>query len=131
ASVCIGILFVLREFLKAHYGITEAKCAAYNPGDSSSVRDKPATWHTQLDQGRIDWSACPFAVRRMESTADYSDQRARFKHMMAGSLEATEENAGDGRSFDGIGNVSSGSFTDELALNAEELEQLSEQLLDE
>ncbi|KAJ1998320.1 Sister chromatid cohesion protein 2 [Coemansia thaxteri] len=131
ASVCIGILFVLREFLKAHYGITEAKCAAYNPGDSSSVRDKPATWHTQLDQGRIDWSACPFAVRRMESTADYSDQRARFKHMMAGSLEATEENAGDGRSFDGTGNVSSGSFTDELVLNAEELEQLSEQLLDE
>ncbi|KAJ2908772.1 Sister chromatid cohesion protein 2 [Coemansia aciculifera] len=127
SSVCVGILFVLREFLKAHYGIAESKCTGYNPNDPSNARDKPVVWHGQSDQGRIDWSAWPFAVKRMESTADYSDQRARFRHLMAGSLAVAEEN----RSFDGHANGSGGSFADDLVLNAEELEYLTEQLIDD
>ncbi|KAJ2018587.1 Sister chromatid cohesion protein 2 [Coemansia sp. S680] len=134
ASVCVGILFVLREFLKTHYGIAESRCAGYSPNDPSNARDKPVVWHGQNDQGRIDWSAWPYAVRRMESTADYSDQRARFRHMMAGSLAATEESAGvagENRSFESHANGSGGSFVDDLALNAEELEFLTEQLIDD
>ncbi|KAJ2874882.1 Sister chromatid cohesion protein 2 [Coemansia aciculifera] len=134
ASVCVGILFILREFLKARYGIGESKCAGYNPNDPSNARDKPVVWHGQSDQGRIDWSAWPYAVKRMESTADYSDQRVRFRHMMAGSLAVAEESAGvagENRSFESHANGSGGSFVDDLALNAEELEFLTEQLIDD
>ncbi|KAJ2576348.1 Sister chromatid cohesion protein 2 [Coemansia sp. RSA 1836] len=131
ASVCVGILFVLREFLKAHYGIAEAKCAGYNPNDPSSARDKPVAWHGQNDQGRIDWSAWPFAVKRMESTADYSSQRTRFRYLMAGSLAAAEESASENRSFESHANGSGGSFADDLALNADELEFLTKQLIDD
>ncbi|KAJ2742792.1 Sister chromatid cohesion protein 2 [Coemansia sp. BCRC 34301] len=134
ASVCIGILFVLREFLKAHYGIAESKCAGYNPNDPTNARDKPVVWHGQNDQGRIDWSAWPFAVKCMESTADYSDQRARFRHLMAGSLAVVEDGAGaagENRSFEDHANGSGGSFVDDMALNADELAYLTEQLIDD
>ncbi|KAJ2821855.1 hypothetical protein FBU31_004772, partial [Coemansia sp. 'formosensis'] len=135
ASVCVGILFILREFLKAHYGIAESKCAGYSPNDSSHARDKPVVWHGQNDQGRIDWSTWPYAAKRMESTADYSDQRARFRLMMAaGSLTVAEERAsvaGENQSFGSHANGSGGSFTDDLVLNADELEFLTGQLIDE
>ncbi|KAJ2814599.1 Sister chromatid cohesion protein 2, partial [Coemansia erecta] len=36
ASVCVGILFELREFLKSHYGVTESRCSSYNPSDAAS-----------------------------------------------------------------------------------------------
>ncbi|KAJ2417192.1 Sister chromatid cohesion protein 2 [Coemansia sp. RSA 2530] len=129
ASVSVGILFVLREFLKVHYNIPESRCAGYNPSDPSNARDKPVVWHGQSGQGHIDWSAWPYAVKRMESTADYSDQRARFRHMMTGSLVAAEERAGENESFDSHANGSGGSFIDDLALDANELELLTEQLI--
>ncbi|KAJ2731979.1 Sister chromatid cohesion protein 2 [Coemansia sp. BCRC 34962] len=132
ASVSIGILFVLREFLKVHYGISESRCAGYNPNDPSNARDKPVVWHGQSDQGHIDWSAWPYAVKRMESTADYSDQRARFRHMMTGSSVVAEEStgaAGENQSFESHANGSGGSFTDDLVLDANELELLAEQLI--
>ncbi|KAJ1946717.1 Sister chromatid cohesion protein 2, partial [Linderina pennispora] len=64
-SVSITILFMLREFLKAHYGVTEARCSGFNPNDtSSSMRDKSVAWHAPTSSqqssagcGRIDWSA--------------------------------------------------------------------------
>ncbi|KAJ2784479.1 Sister chromatid cohesion protein 2 [Coemansia javaensis] len=85
-SVCISILFVLREFLKAHYGLSESRCAAYSTSDPAGARDKAAVWHAQGGRGRIEWGECPSAVRRMETAADHSDQRARFRRMMAASL---------------------------------------------
>ncbi|KAJ2442729.1 Sister chromatid cohesion protein 2, partial [Coemansia sp. RSA 2440] len=90
ASVCIGILFVLREFLKSHYGVTESRYTLYNPSDATSVRDKAVAWSAQGNGGRIGWSFCPFALQRMESVTDCIRQRKRFRRMMAESLAASE-----------------------------------------
>ncbi|KAI9500997.1 sister chromatid cohesion C-terminus-domain-containing protein [Coemansia spiralis] len=91
ASVCVWILHQLREFLKMHYNITEARCMAYNPGDTSA-RDKAASWHaTGIKDMCIDWSACPYAFQRMESDFDFRNQRANFQQMMAGSLAMLDE----------------------------------------
>ncbi|KAJ2391612.1 Sister chromatid cohesion protein 2 [Coemansia sp. RSA 2611] len=129
ASVCISILFVLREFLKSHYGVSESRCTSYNPGEAAGARDKAAAWHAQDDGGRIDWGPCPYALQRMESTADCIAQRQRFRRMMAESLVASEESpvlaanaAADRFAPDAPG--------DEL-LNAEDLEMLSVDDLDE
>ncbi|KAJ2317315.1 Sister chromatid cohesion protein 2 [Coemansia sp. RSA 2702] len=129
ASVCIGILFVLREFLKSHYGVSESRCTSYNPGEAAGARDKAAAWHAQDDGGRIDWGPCPYALQRMESTADCIAQRQRFRRMMAESLAASEESpvlaanaAADRFAPDAPG--------DEL-LNAEDLEMLSVDDLEE
>ncbi|KAJ2720391.1 Sister chromatid cohesion protein 2 [Coemansia sp. Benny D115] len=121
ASACVGVMFALREFLKVHYNISEARCLSYNPSDSAGVRDKPVTWHHAQQggggQGRIEWDACnPFAVKRMESADDYEKQRAVFQRMMAGSLAAAEEESeigeharvdvgSENRSFDGRNDV--------------------------
>ncbi|KAJ2796116.1 Sister chromatid cohesion protein 2 [Coemansia guatemalensis] len=129
-SVCISILFVLREFLKAHYGISEARCASYDPNNSAGVRDKAVTWHALSDRGRLDWSAFPSAVRCMESTADYSAQRARFQRMMAESLATSQESPmlADGDAHlppDACSDASGGVLAGGMALDAEEMEMLS------
>ncbi|KAJ2613263.1 Sister chromatid cohesion protein 2 [Coemansia sp. RSA 1365] len=129
-SVCISILFVLREFLKAHYGISEARCASYDPSNSAGVRDKAATWHALSDRGRLDWSALPSAMRCMESMADYSAQRTLFRHMMAESLAASQESPvmadSDAHlSLDVRSNAPGGVPADGMALDAEEMEMLS------
>ncbi|KAJ2557410.1 Sister chromatid cohesion protein 2 [Coemansia sp. RSA 1933] len=91
ASVCIWILYLLREFLKARYSITEARCSAYNPSDTSA-RDRAASWHaSSSSDAYIDWSTCPYAMKRMETDGEYSDQRARFQHMVAESLSVADE----------------------------------------
>ncbi|KAJ2613935.1 Sister chromatid cohesion protein 2 [Coemansia sp. RSA 1804] len=91
ASVCIWIMHILREFLKARYGLSESRCAAYNPSDTSA-RDRSASWHVQSSKDSyIDWSACPYALERMESEVEYSEQRAKFQQMVAESLAMTDE----------------------------------------
>ncbi|KAJ2858056.1 Sister chromatid cohesion protein 2 [Coemansia erecta] len=138
-SVCVGILFTLREFLKTHYGISEARCTAYDPSDTSAMRDKPVTWHTQDDsgnggttsQGRIMWDACnPYAVRPMSSETDFSDQRLRFRQQMAGSLAVSEESpvAGDTGSTFALGSNGDAltfAVEDGASVDPEELELLS------
>ncbi|KAJ1667366.1 Sister chromatid cohesion protein 2 [Coemansia sp. RSA 1646] len=91
ASVCIWILYLLREFLKARYSITEARCSAYNPSDTSA-RDRSASWHTHSSKDAyVDWSTCPYALKRMESEFEYNNQRAKFQRMVAESLAMTDE----------------------------------------
>ncbi|KAJ1905165.1 Sister chromatid cohesion protein 2 [Coemansia sp. IMI 209127] len=91
ASVCIWIMYILREFLKARYSITEARCSAYEPGDASA-RDRPASWHIHSsNDAHINWSECPYALGRMESESEYNDQRARFQRMVAESLAVADE----------------------------------------
>ncbi|PIA17602.1 ARM repeat-containing protein [Coemansia reversa NRRL 1564] len=129
-SVCISILFVLREFLKAHYGISEARCALYDPSNSAGVRDKAVTWHALSDRGRLDWSAFPSAMRCMESMADYSAQRTRFRHMMAESLAKSQESPmladSDAHlSPDARSDVPGEMLAGGMALDAEEMEMLS------
>ncbi|KAJ2717154.1 Sister chromatid cohesion protein 2 [Coemansia spiralis] len=87
-SVCVGILFELREFLKAHYGVSEARCTSYSPADAAGARDKAAQWHALGGRGRIDWSRCPAAVQGMATAADHASQRALFRRTMAESLAA-------------------------------------------
>ncbi|KAJ2605223.1 Sister chromatid cohesion protein 2 [Coemansia sp. RSA 1722] len=136
-SVCISILFALREFLKMHYSISETRCTAYNPSDTSAARDKPVTWHAQdssgsgsmTSQGRIVWDACnPYAVRPMSLEADFNDQRLRFRQQMAGSLAVAEESsvaADTGSVFDSHGNASACAAEDDAFVDPEELELLS------
>ncbi|KAJ2807902.1 Sister chromatid cohesion protein 2 [Coemansia helicoidea] len=95
-SVCICILLELREFLMAHYGVTEARCASYSPADAAGARDKAAQWHAQGGGGRIDWSRCPAAARGMAAAADYAGQRALFRRRMAASLAADDGSDGPG-----------------------------------
>ncbi|KAJ1966351.1 Sister chromatid cohesion protein 2 [Dipsacomyces acuminosporus] len=118
ASVCIAILFVLREFLKLHYSISEARFSSFNPSDTAALREKSVTWHVQNDQGRIDWSQCPYAVQSMETHEAYSDQRIRFKKMIAESLAADDDSSNTSVSSgnrpsldnDSAGGASDGSF---------------------
>ncbi|KAJ1803020.1 Sister chromatid cohesion protein 2, partial [Coemansia sp. RSA 2598] len=137
-SVCVGILFTLREFLKAHYSISEARCTAYNPSDTSATRDKPVTWHVQdgssngcmASRGRIVWDACnPYAVRPMSSEADFGDQRLRFRQQMAGSLAVAEEEStavgGTSGTFGGHGDALAFTAEDSTPVDVEELELLS------
>ncbi|KAJ2080437.1 Sister chromatid cohesion protein 2 [Coemansia sp. RSA 988] len=129
-SVNICILFALREFLKTHYGISEARCASYDPNNSASVRDKAVAWHALNDRGRLDWSAFPSAVQRMESMTDYSAQRTRFQHMMAESLATNQESpvlvdADAHLSPDAHCDTSGEALASDMALDAEEMEMLS------
>ncbi|KAJ2849770.1 Sister chromatid cohesion protein 2 [Coemansia brasiliensis] len=124
ASACIGILFVLREFLKSHYGISETRCSSYNPSDASSVRDKSVSWHTHGDGGRIDWSQCPFALQRMDSVSDGVQQRKHFQKLMAQSMAAVEESP----SLNGKGQFAADERSDDaddVVLSAEELDMLA------
>ncbi|KAI8326052.1 hypothetical protein GQ54DRAFT_336897 [Martensiomyces pterosporus] len=137
ASVCIAILFVLREFLKSHYGISEARCLSFNPGDSAGVRDKPVAWHSLSDQGRIDWSGCPYAVHKMETLEAYSAQRMKFRRMIAGSLAAVDDNSNalmnsgnrsfDNNSFGDMSNASFGSGDISIGLTEGDVEFLANQ----
>ncbi|KAJ1741792.1 Sister chromatid cohesion protein 2 [Coemansia sp. RSA 1086] len=124
ASACMGILFVLREFLKSHYGISEARCSSYNPSDASSMRDKSVSWHGHGDGGRIDWRQCPFALQRMDSVSDGIQQRRHFQKLMAQSMAAAEESPALG----GKGQFAAGEGSDDagdVVLSAEELDMLS------
>ncbi|KAJ1721672.1 Sister chromatid cohesion protein 2 [Coemansia erecta] len=150
ASACIGILFALREFLKAYYNISESRCTAYNPSDTSGARDKPVTWHAQSSgdgsggggaqrRGQIVWGAHnPYAVQRMVSEQDYSNQRAQYLRLMAGSLAVGEESpaiGGGNRSFgddaDKGGDGNRDGDGDGAPLDPEELELLTMHDLDE
>ncbi|KAJ1928271.1 Sister chromatid cohesion protein 2, partial [Linderina macrospora] len=112
ASVSITILFMLREFLKAHYGVTEARCSGFSPGDTSStVRDKSVAWHVPTSsqtslagRGRIDWSACAWATVGLGSPETYKEQRKLFRKMMASSLAVIDELAPMDNNNSGIGN---------------------------
>ncbi|KAJ2618443.1 Sister chromatid cohesion protein 2 [Coemansia sp. RSA 1290] len=120
----MGILFVLREFLKSHYGISEARCSSYNPSDASSMRDKSVSWHGHGDGGRIDWRQCPFALQRMDSVSDGIQQRRHFQKLMAQSMAAAEESPALG----GKGQFAAGEGSDDagdVVLSAEELDMLS------
>ncbi|KAJ1845026.1 Sister chromatid cohesion protein 2, partial [Coemansia sp. RSA 2703] len=144
ASACIGILFALREFLKTHYNISESRCTAYNPGDTSGARDKPVTWHAQSSsdgsggvqrRGQIVWGQHnPYAVQRMVSEQDYSNQRTQYLRLMAGSLAVDEESPviGSGnRSFVDDAEKDDNGDGDGAALDPEELELLTMHDLDE
>ncbi|KAJ2371763.1 Sister chromatid cohesion protein 2, partial [Coemansia sp. RSA 2607] len=144
ASACIGILFALREFLKTHYNISESRCTAYNPGDTSGARDKPVTWHAQSSsdgsggvqrRGQIVWGQHnPYAVQRMVSEQDYSNQRTQYLRLMAGSLAVDEESPviGSGnRSFVDDAEKDDNGVDDGAALDPEELELLTMHDLDE
>ncbi|KAJ2454142.1 Sister chromatid cohesion protein 2 [Coemansia sp. RSA 2336] len=127
ASACMGILFVLREFLKSHYGISEARCSSYNPGDASGVRDKSVSWHGHGDGGHIDWRQCPFALQRMESVADGIQQRRHFQKLMAQSMAAAAA-AEESPALSGKGQFAAGEDNDEAGdavLSAEEVDMLA------
>ncbi|ORX67535.1 hypothetical protein DL89DRAFT_294691 [Linderina pennispora] len=150
-SVSITILFMLREFLKAHYGVTEARCSGFNPNDtSSSMRDKSVAWHAPTSSqqssagcGRIDWSACACATVGLDSPEAYREQRKLFRKMMASSLAVIDELAPMDKNNNSISNgdrsrndsvpsdVANESFTSDVSLSADVLEQLAnEDILD-
>ncbi|KAH7885125.1 sister chromatid cohesion C-terminus-domain-containing protein [Phlebopus sp. FC_14] len=74
-SVIIGIIMLLKAFLKALYGLSEEKCTKFIPGKKSTIGDKPAMKrHTRP----ITWERLPYAVRPLLLPQDLTTHRATF-----------------------------------------------------
>lgn len=74
-SVIIGMVMLLKMYLKALYGLTEEKCSKYVPGKKSAIGDKPAT---KRNQQPISWERLPFATRPLLLPEDLVAHRTTF-----------------------------------------------------
>ncbi|KAI6129687.1 hypothetical protein EDD16DRAFT_1689919 [Pisolithus croceorrhizus] len=77
-SVIIGIVMLLKTYLKTLYGLSEEKCSKFVPGKKSAIGDKPATKrHTHP----ISWDRLPFATMPLILPEDLVKHRTTFLHV--------------------------------------------------
>ncbi|KAI6114285.1 sister chromatid cohesion C-terminus-domain-containing protein [Pisolithus sp. B1] len=77
-SVIIGIVMLLKTYLKTLYGLSEEKCSKFVPGKKSAIGDKPATKrHTHP----VSWDRLPFATMPLILPEDLVKHRITFLHV--------------------------------------------------
>ncbi|CDS02114.1 hypothetical protein [Sporisorium scitamineum] len=84
-SVISGTALLLRNHLKQLYGLSEARCAKFNPSKKQSAgADKPATMRSLEDpmQAALDLSAMPFGLDEVKSKEDAQKQMLAYAGMV-------------------------------------------------
>lgn len=84
-SVISGTALLLRNHLKQLYGLSEARCAKFNPSKKQSAgADKPATMRAVSEpvQAALDLSAMPFGLEEVKSDEDAQRQMVAYAAMV-------------------------------------------------
>ncbi len=84
-SVIAGTTLLLRNHLKHLYGLSEARCAKFNPSKKQSAgADKPATMRALSDpmQAALDLSVMPFGLEEMKTEEDAQKQIVAYAAMV-------------------------------------------------
>ncbi|KAG8923468.1 Sister chromatid cohesion protein 2 [Tulasnella sp. 408] len=76
ASVIVGMISILKAYLKTVYGISEDKCAKWIPGKKSALGDKPAS--RRNPELALSWERLPFATAPILVADDVAKQRQHF-----------------------------------------------------
>ncbi|KAG8956027.1 Sister chromatid cohesion protein 2 [Tulasnella sp. 424] len=76
ASVIVGMVSILKAYLKSVYGISEDKCAKWVPGKKSALGDKPAL--RRNPEFAMSWERLPFATTPILVADDIAKQRQHF-----------------------------------------------------
>lgn len=76
ASVIVGMISILKAYLKVVYGISEDKCAKWVPGKKSALGDKPAL--RRNPELALCWERLPFATASILVADDAVKQRQHF-----------------------------------------------------
>ncbi|KAL5482593.1 SCC2 [Sanghuangporus weigelae] len=75
-STCIvGMIMLLKSYLKSTYGLSEEKCQKFVLGKKSAIGDRPAVRRRDIG---ISWERMPFAAKAIRKIADVQAQRATF-----------------------------------------------------
>jgi len=72
ASVTVGIIMLLKSYLKALYGMSEEKCSKWVAGKKSAVGDRPAVRRLET---HISWDQMPFATAPVITHEDAKAQQ--------------------------------------------------------
>lgn len=84
-SVISGTALLLRNHLKQLYGLSEARCAKFNPSKKQSAgADKPATMRALSDpmQAALDIGAMPFGLEEVKTEEDAQKQMMTYAAMV-------------------------------------------------
>ncbi|PFH53278.1 hypothetical protein AMATHDRAFT_73479 [Amanita thiersii Skay4041] len=74
-SVIIGMVMLLKAYLKNLYSLSEEKCVKFVVGKKSAVGDRPTT---RRHESPINWDRLPYAISPILTTLDVNAQKARF-----------------------------------------------------
>ncbi|KII90510.1 hypothetical protein PLICRDRAFT_697054 [Plicaturopsis crispa FD-325 SS-3] len=75
SSVVIGMIMLLKAYLKELYGISEEKCVKFVVGKKSAIGDKAAV---KRHERPISWERLPFAIAPILTSQDLDTQKSRF-----------------------------------------------------
>ncbi|SAM85354.1 related to proline-rich protein required for meiotic chromosome condensation and synapsis [Ustilago bromivora] len=84
-SIISGTALLLRNHLKQLYGLSEARCAKFNPSKKQSAgADKPATMRALSDpmQAALDLGAMPFGLEEVKNDEDAQKQMLAYAAMV-------------------------------------------------
>lgn len=98
-SIVSGTALLLRNHLKQLYGLSEARCAKFNPSKKQSAgADKPATMRALSDpmHAALDLSAMPFGLEEVKSEEDARKQMVAYAAMVENEGTMMEPEDADG-----------------------------------
>ncbi|KAJ9475705.1 Sister chromatid cohesion protein 2 [Pseudozyma hubeiensis] len=98
-SIISGTALLLRNHLKQLYGLSEARCAKFNPSKKQSAgADKPATMRALADpmHAALDFSAMPFGLEEVKSEEDARKQMVAYAAMVENEGTMMEPEDADG-----------------------------------
>ncbi|KZP01340.1 hypothetical protein CALVIDRAFT_492971 [Calocera viscosa TUFC12733] len=80
SSVAIGVILVLKGYLKGLYGLSEEKCLRFVIGKKSNLGDRPAL---RKHDYAMDYERLPFAMASLVTMEDLRTQRREFLQLWA------------------------------------------------
>ncbi|TPX61707.1 hypothetical protein PhCBS80983_g00973 [Powellomyces hirtus] len=81
ASVCVGMLLVLKTHLQSAYTLSAARISSFKPNEGPRSTEKPAVKASGIPS-ILKWEKIPFALKPMDDGAAYLEQCHQFKEMM-------------------------------------------------
>ena len=72
-AVVFALMLELKQYLKAAYNLTEAKCRAFDPKKTGNAKDNKAASRTR-SLGIIDWSNIPYVNSRPQTIEQLHEQ---------------------------------------------------------
>ncbi|KAK9727558.1 Sister chromatid cohesion protein 2 [Basidiobolus ranarum] len=79
-AVCMGLLIILKEYLKGAFSLNEAKCQSFNPSDSGH-KDKPAFRQPRAIQP-ISWDRLMLPTNLSDKNVDLKQTSEKFYELM-------------------------------------------------
>lgn len=78
SCVGLGLILILKGFLKQLYGLSEDKCSKWVPGKKSALGDKLAV---KRHANPITWDRMPYIHSAIVSSEDVSSRKKQFSHI--------------------------------------------------